>query len=57
MALCGTDALGSVAPDAIVVMSRAFAEEIARIAKSQAPKAEIILYSDLIERARLKPAA
>ena len=40
-----------------MVMSRAFAQEIARIAKSQAPKVEIVLYADLIARALTKLAA
>jgi SAM-dependent methyltransferase len=37
---------------ALIVMSRGFAKEIADEAKSLAPKAEIIFYSDLLARAK-----
>jgi SAM-dependent methyltransferase len=57
VALCGPEALGSVAPGVIVVMSRAFAGEIAGIAARTAPQAEIISYSDLLGRARNARAA
>ena len=39
-------------PGVVIVMSRGFAHEIAAEAKSLAPKAEIIFYSDLLARAR-----
>ena len=38
-------------PDVIVIMSRGFAEEIAAQAAMLAPKAEIVFYSDLLNRA------
>lgn len=50
-------ALAAANPGIIVVMSRAFADEIGRLAAQVAPKAEIILYSDLLARARLQRAA
>jgi SAM-dependent methyltransferase len=53
MTLSGPEELASANPGLIVVMSRAFAGEIAKIAKLQAPNAEIVLYSDLLSRARL----
>jgi hypothetical protein len=57
MKLSGPDELAAVNPGLIVVMSRAFAGEIAQIARAQAPNAEIVLYSDLLSRARTKLAA
>lgn len=56
MKLSGPEDLAAANPGAIVVMSRAFAGEISKIAKAQAPNAEIILYSDLISRARGRAA-
>jgi SAM-dependent methyltransferase len=50
-------ALAATPVDTIVVMSRGFAAEIAAEAKVLAPNAEIILYSDLLTRARLQSAA
>ena len=41
----------------VVVMSRDFAGEIAAEAQTLAPGAEIILYTDLLSRARLRDAA
>ena len=41
----------------IVVMSRGFADEIVAEARRLAPKARIILYADLLARARLAKAA
>jgi 2-polyprenyl-3-methyl-5-hydroxy-6-metoxy-1,4-benzoquinol methylase len=38
-------------PDVIVIMSRGFAEEISAQAAMLAPKAEIVFYSDLLNRA------
>jgi SAM-dependent methyltransferase len=57
MKLSGPEDLAAVNPGLIVVMSRAFAGEISKIAKAQAPNAEILLYSDLISRARGRTAA
>jgi SAM-dependent methyltransferase len=47
---------GSMA-DVVVVMSRGFADEIAAEVRRLAPKARIILYADLLARARLAKAA
>ena len=55
--LSGPEALGETDPHVIVVMSRSFAGEIARIAKLHAPKADIVLYTDLLAHAHLRPAA
>lgn len=55
--LKGPEEIAAADPHVIVVMSRAFAQEIAQIAKSHAPRAEIILYTDLIQRARMLTAA
>jgi SAM-dependent methyltransferase len=52
MTLSGPEELAGANPGLIVVMSRAFAGEISKIAKVQAPDAEILLYSDLLSRAR-----
>jgi len=57
VALKGPEALAKADPQVIVVMSRAFAPEITRIAKSHAPRADIVLYADLIARARMRAAA
>jgi SAM-dependent methyltransferase len=43
--------------DAIVIMSRDFAAEITAQAKKLAPNSEILLYADLLARARLAKAA
>ncbi len=43
--------------DAVVVMSRMFADEITTEIRRRAPQAQIILYADLLGRARLRPAA
>jgi len=43
--------------DVVVVMSRGFAEEIVAEAWRLAPDARIILYADLLARARLSRAA
>jgi SAM-dependent methyltransferase len=43
--------------DVIVIMSRGFAGEIVAEAKTLAPNAQIILYADLLARARLARAA
>lgn len=51
-ALSEPEALKDAGADVVVVMSRGFADEIAAEAKRLAPRAEIILYSDLLNRAR-----
>jgi ABC-type nitrate/sulfonate/bicarbonate transport system substrate-binding protein len=51
------EALSDAAVDMVVVMSRGFADEIADEVRTRAPKAEIILYADLLGRARLGRAA
>ncbi|MDB5735722.1 MAG: hypothetical protein JWN16_2359 [Alphaproteobacteria bacterium] len=43
--------------DAVVVMSRMFADEITAEVQRRAPRAQIILYADLLGRARLNRAA
>jgi len=45
-------ALAQSQPGVVIVMSRGFAQEIADEAKTLAPNAEIIFYSDLMARAR-----
>ena len=50
-------ALAATPVDVIVVMSRGFADEIVAEARRLAPKARIILYADLLARARLAKAA
>ena len=55
--LVGPEAVAAVDPGVIVVMSRAFAGEIARIASLAAPRAELIHYADLLTRARKLRAA
>jgi SAM-dependent methyltransferase len=55
--LAGPEDLRAAKPDVIVVMSRGFSDEIAREARRLAPGAEIVLYGDLLARARHKKAA
>jgi hypothetical protein len=55
VALSAPEALADV--DAVIVMSRMFADEISREVRMRAPGAEIILYSDLLERAKARKAA
>ena len=57
MKLSGPEDLIVANPGIIIVMSRAFAGEISKIAKTHVPLAEIVLYSDLLSRARGKLAA
>jgi hypothetical protein len=57
MKLSAPEDLAAANPGLIVVMSRAFAGEISKIAKTQVPQAEIVLYSDLLSRARGLKAA
>jgi SAM-dependent methyltransferase len=56
MALSTPDDLSGNA-DVVVVMSRMFANEIVADVKTRAPRAEIILYADLLGRARAARAA
>jgi SAM-dependent methyltransferase len=53
--LAAPEALADV--DAVIVMSRMFAAEIAREVKMRVPGAEIILYADLLEGAKTRKAA
>jgi len=57
IALSGPEALAQANPGVIVIMSRGFAEEIAAQAQMLAPRAQIIFYSELLTRARLRKAA
>jgi len=57
VALSTPDDLNDRAADTVVVMSRFFAGEIVRDVKARAPRARIILYADLLARARLSSAA
>jgi SAM-dependent methyltransferase len=50
-------ALAGAMVDVVVVMSRGFADEIVAEARRLAPDARIILYADLLARARLAQAA
>jgi len=56
-ALDAPEALAKTDPGVVIVMSRGFAKEIAEEAKSLAPRAEIVFYSDLMARARIAQAA
>ncbi len=51
------EALAHTPVDAVVVMSRGFADEIVAAAQRLAPKARILRYADLLARARLAKAA
>jgi SAM-dependent methyltransferase len=55
--LAGPDALSESQAGVVVVMSRDFAAEIAAEARSLAPHAEILFYSDLIANAQTRLAA
>ena len=57
VALSTADALSDDSADVVVVMSRMFADEITADVKRRAPRAQIILYADLLGRARLGRAA
>ena len=57
MTLSAADALNDTHADVVVVMSRMFADEITQDIKRRAPRAQIILYADLLGRARLGRAA
>ncbi len=49
--------LSRVKPDVVVVMSRAFADEIRREAQARAPGCEVIAYADLLARAKAPAVA
>jgi hypothetical protein len=53
--LSAPEALADI--DAVIVMSRMFAGEIAREVRMRVPNAEIILYADLLESAKARKAA
>ena len=55
--LKGPEALDEAKPGIVVVMSRGFADEIAADAKRRVPGAEILRFTDLLGRARLRLAA
>jgi SAM-dependent methyltransferase len=55
--LAGPEALAEADPDVIVIMSRGFADEITTEARRLAPRAEIVLYADLLARAHVRKAA
>ena len=55
--LTAPEDLASANPGVVVVMSRDFASEIAAEVNRLTPGAEIILYSDLLNRARTRQAA
>jgi SAM-dependent methyltransferase len=55
--LSGPEVLATTQPAVVVVMSRGFASEITAEAKKRAPAAEIVLFTDLLGRARLHMAA
>ncbi|MES2473526.1 MAG: class I SAM-dependent methyltransferase [Pseudomonadota bacterium] len=57
VALSLPDDLSDDSADVVVVMSRMFADEITADVKRRAPRAQIILYADLLGRARLGRAA
>jgi hypothetical protein len=57
VALSNPDALSRLPVEAVIVMSRMFAGEIAAEVKTRAPGAQIILYADLLAQARLAKAA
>jgi 2-polyprenyl-3-methyl-5-hydroxy-6-metoxy-1,4-benzoquinol methylase len=56
-ALASPDALAGSGAGVVIVMSRDFAHEIEAQAKTLAPNAEIIFYSDLLTRAHTRLAA
>jgi len=57
IALFGPESLARPAPDVVVVMSRSFAGEIAQQVRRAAPQAAILLYTDLLARARARALA
>jgi len=57
VALAAPEAIAACNPGIIVVMSRDFASEIAARARALAPRAEIILYTELLASAQRRAAA
>jgi hypothetical protein len=57
LALADPEALSQSRAGVVVVMSRDFAGEIAAHARTLSPRAEIVLYSDLLSQARTRLAA
>jgi hypothetical protein len=57
VALSGPEDLSASNPGVVVVMSPAFAAEIASIARQRVPRADIVFYGDLLARARTRLAA
>lgn len=57
VALSPPEALSDASADVVVVMSRGFADEISAAVRARAPRARIILYTDLLARARMGAAA
>lgn len=55
--LAGPEELANASPDVVVIMSRGFADEIAREARRLLPHAEIVAYADVLHRARSRKAA
>ncbi len=55
--LTSPEDLSRVKPDVVVVMSRAFADEIRREAQARAPGCEVLAYTDLLARAKTQAAA
>ena len=56
-AVMAPEALADIDPGVVVVMSRGFSDEISEHARLLAPRAEIITYSELLARARMRHAA
>ncbi len=55
--LSGPEALAAAKPGVVVVMSRGFADEIVAEAKILAPGADVLVFADLLSRAKQRPAA
>jgi len=55
--LASPEELAKAKPDVVVIMSRGFADEIAREARRLLPNAEIVAYTDLLQRALSRKAA
>lgn len=55
--LCGPEALAEAKPGVVVVMSRGFADEIVAEARIRAPGAEVLVFSELLDRAKQRLAA
>jgi SAM-dependent methyltransferase len=51
------ESLARANPDVVIVLSRGFADEICAEARKLAPRAEIVTYAELLQRAHLRKAA